>query len=397
MNPYRRPYSRSSTHLRHAYSKTSDPTPLWWWKEYNEFKEDTLCDEAEMRRRGRDPNFDWGCNHTRAEKAIRATVEAALRGESAERVVFFTLTFPKNIPEGQSPWRYASICFKKAWRWLSQHFEHYVYVLDVDKAGKFHIHGITFARQPIRDGFDPDAYDRYIMASKQRLSIKAMRKMRQEVSSNSHLRSIWKELDKNLPRYGFGPFHGVFPIREDVPANGGVKVAHYLVRAYCKAVPRIKRVRRKRCRAYQISKNFPSKKRAADMTSPTWIAASARLRELLGFESNRCFSRLLRRYWGRYVSRLVAALDSAFGLNPIRQGWREYHLGNGAWLAHRMLFVIESDNILYRPLSPLIRLLKPKAEGYAPHPDDPPEGFFVPVSPREPASNPYPDDILERC
>lgn len=397
MNRYKRPYGRSSTHLRDAYSKTPDPTPLWWWKEYNEFKEDTLCEESKMRRQGMDPHFDWGSNHHRAANAIKSTVNAALSGEEADQVVFFTLTFPiLRLPAGQSPFRHASDCFKRAWRGLlSRHFEHYVYVLDVDKAGRTHIHGITFARQPIRDGFDPDAYDRYVEASKQKLSIKAMRKMRQEVSSNSHLRSIWKELDKNLQRYGFGPVHGVFPIREDAPGPSGFKAAHYLVRAYYKAVPHIKRIRRKRVRAYQISKNFPSKKRAADMTSPRWIAASARLRELLGFESNRCFSRLLGRYWGRHLSDLVAALDSAFGLNPIRRGWREYHLGNGAWLAHRMLFVIESDNRLYKPLAPLIRLLKPKADGYVLHPDDPPEGFFVPVHPRGLVPIPHPMTFLK--
>ncbi len=396
MNRSKRPYSRSSTYLRDARSKTSDPCDLWWWREYNEFKEDTLCDEAEMRRQGMDPDFDWGSNHFRAAKAIKGTVNAALSGESRDNLVFFTLTFRK-FPQGQSPFQYANTCFKKAWRGLlSRHFEHYVYVLDVDKAGRPHIHGITFSRQPTRTGFDPDGYDLYMLASKEKHSIKEMRELRSGVSSNSHLRLIWKDLDKNLQRYGFGPMHGVFPFREETPGAGGSKAAWYLVRAYRRAVPRIKKGRVKRVRAYQISKNFPSKKRASDMTSPRWIAASARLRELLSFENHQCFKDLIGERWGLFLNRLIEALDSAFGLNPRGQGWREYYLGSGGWLATRMLFVIESDNYLHWPLASFIPLLKAKAEGYVSHRDEPPKGFFVPVYPRRAAPHPSLDATLER-
>lgn len=341
-----------------------------------------------MRRKGMDPSFAWSANHIRAGKAIEQTVTEGLRNGNQCRALFFTFTLGE-IPPGTSKFKHANKCLRAAAkRLLPGLFEHMVKVFDVDRQGKPHIHGVAFAKEDILEGFDPQAYDRYMEASANGAPLATLRRMRSEVSSNPALHRIWRALDERLENHGFGPLHGVFPIRDypDFEANprSRAKVAIYLARAYYKAVPAIRKSKGdKGVRAFSISAKFPSRKRAADMISPQWTAALDKMKKLFGFEHNHEFQALLGRKWALSISHLVSALDVFMGKNRFNQGWREFELGNGAWLSRVLHFMIEKDYFLYRCASRLLPDLDVLKQSYVPPFEEPRMIGWVPLIPMD--------------
>ena len=356
------------------------------WQDKMEYDDLVEKEERDLRRRGMAPDFAWGSNHLRMAKAIRMNVNQGIEAGGREHAVFITFTFG-HIPNGVSPFEYANDSFERARKtFLPTHFKHCCRVMDFDEGGKLHFHGIAITHLPVFDGFDPEGYDAYMEASRSKLKIKALRRIRSTVSTNANLRAIWSALDANIERFGFGPMHGVFPIRHFPGKSGGdfrTRVAEYMVRAYYRAVPAIKRRTDKKVRAYQSSAKYPSKVRAADIESPWWKHSIKPLMDIFGFEQPKQFGDLLGPRWGLAILNLVDGLDSVTGRNVLNQGWREFPVKDKAWLAIRLMHMIEHDQFLHDQASGLLPDLQECAESYQPHPDEPTRWGWVPLIPRE--------------
>lgn len=382
------PYSRDNSLLRFAKATIGDPVNSMWWVLFNSSMEDDLHEDRDMRRRGMDPNFLWGANHRRAASAIEQTVNGVLTPENKAKVVFFTFTFPP-APRGMSAFKHANQCFRSASKRLfAGLFTHILRVLDVDERGCPHFHGIAIAKENIREGFDPVAYDQYMQRSREGATLRELRKLRRGVSTNPALRKIWQALDKGLQGHGFARLHGVFPIREYPEAAMGKlcrsKVGCYLARSYFRAVPAAKKCRHsKGVRIFGVSPKFPGKKRTADMVSPRWTAGLERLKKLFRFEENNQFKALLGRKWGVTVSRLLSALDTSLSKNELGQSWRDVELGTGAWLARVLGHLIEQDGFLH-PARVLLPALQKLQDGYVPFKGEPRmQWWWLPVVPLE--------------
>ncbi len=397
------PYSAKACFKREERKRRSQPgfDPKIEWINYGqdqlEYDLDMEKEERNLHRKGMDSSFDWGSNHLRMAKAIKKNVNQGIQAGGRDHAVFFTFTF-RRIPKGVSPFKHANECFKNASKkFLPIHFKHWCRVMDVDKGGKPHFHGIAITRQPVFDGFDPDSYDVYMEASRSKLKIKELRRLRSTVSTNANLRAIWSDLDANMGKFRFGPLHGVFPIRYFPEKSGKdfrTGVAEYMVRAYFCAVPAIKKVsRRQRVRAYQSSGSYPSKVTATSDKSPWWESSIQPLMDIYGFKERKQFGDLLGRYWGRVILHLVNGLDSYTGRNGFDQGWREFPLKDKAWLATRLTYMIEHDRFLHVKAYALLPGLKKCAESYQPHPDEPPRWRWVPVIPRECTCCPGPNVV----
>ena len=366
------------------------------WQDKMEYDDLIEKEERGLRRRGMAIDFAWGSNHLRMAKAIRQNVNQGIEAGGRDHVVFFTFTF-RRIPKGVSPFKHANECFSKAVKkFLHIHFKHCCRVMDIDESGKLHFHGIAITHQPVFDGFEPECYDAYIEASRSKLKIKELRRIRSTVSTNTMLRAIWADLDSNMGKFGFGPLHGVFPIRyfpEESGQDFRARVAEYMVRAYYRAVPWIKKTTKKKIRAYQSSAKYPSKVRAADIVSPWWQNSIKPLMDIFGFEETKQFGDLLGPRWGLAILYLVDALDLVTGKNGFYQGWREFPLKDKAWLAMRLVYMIEHDQFLHDLAHGLLPDLQKCAESYQPHPDEPPRWRWVPHTPRECTCCPSPESV----
>ncbi len=347
-----------------------------------------------------DPKFDWQTNHYRARQAITANVNEAIRVSPLDRIVFFTLTFRPHLTDTcQSPFVHASKCYSKAKRLLNQVFSGYLSVLDVHGSGWPHFHGIAITHTPIREGFDEAAYDTYVeqtnsaeRSDQAPLSMREVRQLRDNVSSNINLRSIWQLLDEKLPSYGFGPMIGVFPLRKvpkharmdadadvDKPEFMTSAVASYLARAYVRAIPAVKRINC-RVRIPRVSKDFPSKIKVADIKNPKWLEAKHTLATLLKIDPETGFAEKIGQPWGLYVSDLVDALDASLENDRGREEWRKR--GEEPWLALSVKSLIEQDRS-FAVFSQFMPRLEEMCRGYTPTPHDPQLRGFEPLLPSD--------------
>lgn len=355
------------------------------WQDHLDNDLSLEAEQRSMRRRGMDPDFAWSSSHLRMTKAIRQNVNQGIQVGGRDHTLFFTLTFGE-IPSGSSPFRNASACFRKASKaFFPVHFNRWCRVMDVHRDGRPHFHGIAITHQPVYDGFDPEAYDSYMAASKEGADLSKLRQLRDKVSTNSNLRFLWSEMDANLERFGFGPLHGFFPIRHFPAASADVprsRVAEYMVRSYLRIIPALKAAGEKGTRAAQTSFHYPLKTRAKDIVSNWWLKSLKPLMEVFGFDEPRQFGDLIGPSWGLAILNIIDGLDSCTFKNGLNQGWREFPLNDKSWLARRLIEMIEHDRLLFAQSSGLLEELRHCSENYLPHPDEP--GWrWVPVFPTE--------------
>lgn len=120
----------------------------------------------------------------KAAYALSENIAHLVRLHGVGRIGFLTLTFPDNCKDWrEAQRRFNSLCSN----YLRDHFGDWVVCVEPQKRGAIHYHLVVVVGEDIRSGIDFEAL--------------AKRDYR---SASPYLRSIWRDLRKQLPQYGFG-------------------------------------------------------------------------------------------------------------------------------------------------------------------------------------------------
>lgn len=155
----------------------------------------------------------WHAGSARDIKAcmtLRMNVEALVDAFGLERIGFLTLTLPDHLDWwSNDDWKEARRRFKSLNDGYLRRmgFSNYISVVEPQASGRIHWHLVLVLLEDIRTGVAFDEFDRGNYQS-----------------AGKYLRSLWKDLRRILPRYGFGR-HELMPIRKDKEA-----MAHYVAK-----------------------------------------------------------------------------------------------------------------------------------------------------------------------
>lgn len=120
----------------------------------------------------------------KAAFALSENIAHLVRVHGVGRIGFLTLTFPDNCKDWrEAQRRFNSLCS----HYLRGRFGDWVVCVEPQKRGAIHYHLVVVVGEDIRSGIDFEAL--------------AKRDYR---SASPYLRSIWRDLRKHLPKYGFG-------------------------------------------------------------------------------------------------------------------------------------------------------------------------------------------------
>jgi hypothetical protein len=140
--------------------------------------------------------------------ALKLNIESFVEMVGIDRLGFLTLTFPDNCTDHKEAYkRFRSFNTN----YLSKHaqFGEWLCVKERQNRGAWHYHLLIDCGFDVRTGID---WERF--------------KKKDYRSANKYLRSLWADLRKNLPKYGFGRSE-LMPIRSSVKALSGY-ISKYL-------------------------------------------------------------------------------------------------------------------------------------------------------------------------
>nr|CRY97848.1 hypothetical protein [uncultured prokaryote] len=130
-----------------------------------------------------------------------------------ERIGFLTLTFPKDLTLKEANRRFNSFATHVG----NSHFEAWMNVREFTFRGRPHMHLAVAVREDIRTGFNFENYLEMAWMTKndrrrKKFSVE-IRELSRSLNPTDHLRFLWSELRRELPKYGFGR-HELLPIRK---------------------------------------------------------------------------------------------------------------------------------------------------------------------------------------
>lgn len=123
---------------------------------------------------------------------LRENIDFLIATHGINHIGFLTLTFPDQVINGkEASKRFNSL----ASNYLKHKFKHWVRIYERHKNHRLHLHLLVITHEDIRSGFDFEAV-----------------RARNYKSVPPVLRSYWKDLRENLPKYSFGR-HQLEPVK----------------------------------------------------------------------------------------------------------------------------------------------------------------------------------------
>ena len=144
--------------------------------------------------------------YKRAAHTLYSNVDRLVNlAPSVGHVAFLTLTFRDNVQDHEEAYkRFRS--FNSHFLAPSEEFGEWLCVKERQGRGAWHYHMIIHVKGDIQDGFDFDAYEKWLDVRK---------KGDRVPTGNKYLRSLWAELYRAVENYGFGWVFSLEPIKSN--------------------------------------------------------------------------------------------------------------------------------------------------------------------------------------
>lgn len=144
--------------------------------------------------------------HRKVALSLAQNVHCLSRKFGIDRIGFLTLT----TPEGETWEEFQDRFHSLGARVLPDLFQAWLTVFEFSKSGRLHAHLVVACRVDIRTGFD---FSKYLESVELTVPLPEKRRLIHQAAENcSNLRSLWAELRRRLPGYGFGR-HELIPVR----------------------------------------------------------------------------------------------------------------------------------------------------------------------------------------
>jgi hypothetical protein len=191
-----------------------------------------------------DPQLKFSNSAEKTKYVIKTSAAQLCKKHGVEKIGFLTLThsdYLQCVIENQRRWNSLST------NELRHRYSDYIAVLEFTKIGVIHMHILIVMKEDIKTGFN----------------FKAV-KNRDYSSVSPYLKNEWKSLRKILPRYNFGTWHELHPVKTTLE-----QMVNYLVKYITKSL--VNRLpEHKGVRLVRLSKNARS-----GNTNFSWISIGA--------------------------------------------------------------------------------------------------------------------------
>ena len=185
-------------------------------------------------RRGLDPDFYYPACRFAAAAALRKNIPHFIQAVGLPHVGHLLLTFRNRISVKD-----ARRALNNAWRrFFPSLFGHSITILEFTRSRRLHFHMLLQCPDDILTGFDQIAYTHYKLANESAfangtpLTCRQRRTMRDAISANDALRTVWRTLDEGLRDFGFGSIFDLFPIQKNE-----VAISRYLSKQFIGGLP----------------------------------------------------------------------------------------------------------------------------------------------------------------